>query len=78
LPHHHETAEEIYLVLDGQGQMAAGGGMDGVEGLHPAKAGDAYYFRTNCTVGFYNQKATEAKAHILALRAYVPMPKDPD
>jgi hypothetical protein len=29
-------------------------------------------------VGFYNQKATDAKAHILALRAYVPMPKDPD
>jgi mannose-6-phosphate isomerase-like protein (cupin superfamily) len=77
-PHHHETAEEIYLVLDGKGQMAAGSGMDGVEGLHPAKAGDAYYFRTNCTVGFYNQKAADAKAHILALRAYVPMPKDLD
>ncbi len=43
-PHHHETAEEIYLVLDGEGKMAAGGGMDGVEGLHPAKSGDAYYF----------------------------------
>jgi mannose-6-phosphate isomerase-like protein (cupin superfamily) len=77
-PHHHETAEEIYLVLDGKGQMAAGGGMDGVEGLHAAKARDAYYFRTNCTVGFYNQKGTDAKAHILAVRAYVPMPKDPD
>ena len=77
-PHHHETAEEIYLVLDGKGQMAAGSGMDGVEGLHPAKAGDAYYFRTNCTVGFYNQKAADAKAHIIALRAYVPMPKDLD
>jgi len=77
-PHHHETAEEIYLVLDGKGQMAAGSGMDGVEGLHAAKAGDAYYFRTNCTVGFYNQKGTDAKAHILAVRAYVPMPKEPD
>lgn len=77
-PHHHETAEEIYLVLDGKGQMAAGAGMDGVEGLHPAKAGDAYYFRTNCTVGFYNQNAPGAKAHILAIRAYVPMPKDLD
>jgi mannose-6-phosphate isomerase-like protein (cupin superfamily) len=77
-PHHHEVAEEIYLVLDGQGQMAAGGGMDGVEGLHPSKAGDAYYFRQNCTVGFYNQNAPDAKAHILAVRVYVPMPKDPD
>jgi mannose-6-phosphate isomerase-like protein (cupin superfamily) len=77
-PHHHETAEEIYLVLDGAGQMAAGGGMDGVEGLHDAKAGDAYYFRQNCTVGFYNQKASQEKAHILAVRVFVPLPKNPD
>jgi mannose-6-phosphate isomerase-like protein (cupin superfamily) len=77
-PHHHEVAEEIYLVLDGEGQMAAGGGIDGVEGLHPAKAGDAYYFRPNCTVGFYNQKVSPAKAHILAVRVFVPMPKNPE
>lgn len=77
-PHHHETAEEIYLILDGEGQIAAGGGIDGVEGLHAAKAGDAYYFRPNCTVGFYNQKGLTAKAHILAVRAFVPMPKNPD
>jgi mannose-6-phosphate isomerase-like protein (cupin superfamily) len=77
-PHHHEVAEEIYLLLDGEGQMAAGGGMDGVAGLHHAKAGDAYYFRPNCTVGFYNQKASSAKAHILAVRVFVPMPKNPD
>ena len=77
-PHHHETAEEIYLVLDGEGKIAAGGGTDGVEGLHPAKAGDAYYFRPNCTVGFYNQNTPGAKAHILAVRAFVPMPKNPD
>jgi mannose-6-phosphate isomerase-like protein (cupin superfamily) len=77
-PHHHEVAEEIYLVLDGEGQMAAGGGMDGVEGLHHAVAGDAYYFRQNCTVGFYNQKTSNAKAHILAVRVFVPLPKNPD
>jgi len=77
-PHHHENAEEIYLVLDGEGQMAAGGGMNGVEGLHPAKAGDAYYFRQNCTVGFYNQKSTASKAHILAVRVFVPIPKSRD
>jgi mannose-6-phosphate isomerase-like protein (cupin superfamily) len=78
LPHHHEAAEEIYLVLDGEGQIAAGGGMDGIEGLHPAKSGDAYYFRPNCTVGFYNRNAPDAKAHILAVRAVVPLPKHPD
>ena len=77
-PHHHETAEEIYLVLDGEGQMVAGGGMNGVEGLHPAKPGDAYYFRPNCTVGFYNQNKPAAKAHILAVRVFVPMPKNSD
>lgn len=78
LPHHHEVAEEIYLVLDGEGQIAAGGGMDGVEGLHPASAGDAYYFRPNCTVGFYNRNSPDAKAHILAVRAFVPLPKHPE
>jgi len=75
-PHHHETAEEIYLVLDGEGEVVAGGGMDGVEGLHPAKAGDAYYFRPNCTVGFYNQKARDTRAHILAVRAFVRLPRN--
>jgi mannose-6-phosphate isomerase-like protein (cupin superfamily) len=74
-PHHHESAEEIYLVIDGQGDMVAGGGMDGVEGRHPAKAGDAYYFRPNCTVGFYNRKNPGAKAHILAVRSMIKLPK---
>ena len=77
-PHHHEMAEEIYLLLDGKGQIVAGGGMDGVEGLHPAKPGDAYYFRPNCTVGFYNQNTPGVKAHILAIRALVPMAKNPE
>ena len=77
-PHHHEIAEEIYLVIDGEGEMVAGGGMDGVEGRHPAKAGDAYYFRANSTVGFYNQNKPGAKAHILAVRSLVPLPKEQD
>lgn len=77
-PHHHEAAEEIYLVVDGQGEMVAGGGMDGVEGRHPSKAGDAYYFRPNCTVGFYNQNAPGAKAHILAVRSRIRLPKNED
>jgi len=75
-PHHHEAAEEIYLVIDGQGEMVAGSGMDGVEGRYPAKPGDAYYFRPNCTVGFYNQNKPGAKAYILAVRARVPMHED--
>jgi mannose-6-phosphate isomerase-like protein (cupin superfamily) len=72
LPHHHEREEEIYLLLDGSGEMVAGGGMDGVEGRHPAKAGDAYFIRLNATVGFYNTGAKTA--HILAVRSLFPFP----
>jgi mannose-6-phosphate isomerase-like protein (cupin superfamily) len=77
-PHHHETAEEIYLVVDGEGEMVAGSGMDGLEGRFPAKAGDAYYFRPNCTVGFYNQDKPGAKAHILAVRSQIPLSNEED
>ncbi|MGH9495679.1 MAG: cupin domain-containing protein [Candidatus Sulfotelmatobacter sp.] len=77
-PHHHETAEEIYLVVDGEGEMVAGSGMDGIEARFPAKAGDAYYFRPNCTVGFYNQNKPGAKAHILAVRSLIPLSGEED
>ena len=77
-PHHHEAAEEIYLVLDGEGDMVAGSGMNGVEGRFPARAGDAYYFRPNCTVGFYNQDKAGAKAHILAVRSKIRLPAEVD
>ena len=69
-PHHHEREEEIYLVLSGHGVMAAGGGMDGVAGRHPSKAGDAYFFRLNCTVGYYS--APNVKSRILAVRSWYP------
>jgi mannose-6-phosphate isomerase-like protein (cupin superfamily) len=77
-PHHHEIAEEIYLLVDGQGEMVAGSGMDGLEGRFPAQAGDAYYFRPNCTVGFYNQDKPGAKAHILAVRSKIPLSNEED
>lgn len=69
-PHHHEREEEIYLVLDGHGDMVAGGGMDGIEGRHPAEAGDAYFFRLNCTVGYYS--APGVKSRVLAVRSWYP------
>ncbi|MGH9338060.1 MAG: cupin domain-containing protein [Acidobacteriota bacterium] len=72
-PHHHPTEEEIYLVLEGEGDIVAGGGINGIEGRHPAKAGDAYFFRLNCTVGFYASEASGAgKALILAVRSRYP------
>jgi mannose-6-phosphate isomerase-like protein (cupin superfamily) len=69
-PHHHEREEEIYLVLEGHGEMVAGGGMDGIEGRYPAKVGDAYFFRLNCTVGYYS--APGVKSRILAVRSWYP------
>jgi mannose-6-phosphate isomerase-like protein (cupin superfamily) len=75
-PHHHPAAEEIYLVMDGQGEIVAGAGENGVEGRYAAKAGDAYYFRPNCTVGFYNQDKPDTKAYILAVRSRVPLHED--
>lgn len=69
-PHHHQREEEIYLVLDGHGDMIAGGGTDGIEGRHPAKSGDAYFFRLNCTVGYYS--AAGVKSRILAVRSWYP------
>ena len=71
-PHHHEYEEEIYLVLEGSGEMVAGGGISGIEGKYPARAGDAYFFRLNCTVGFYSNNSTSAKARILAVRSLFP------
>ena len=69
-PHHHEREEEIYLVLAGGGDMVAGGGTTGIEGRHPAKAGDAYFFRLNATVGYYS--APGVRSRILAVRSWYP------
>lgn len=73
-PHRHETQEETYLVLDGTGEIVAGGGTNGIEGKFRAKAGDAYFYRPNTTVGFYNDTGTK-KARILAVRNNLP-PKE--
>ena len=69
-PHHHDTEEEIYLLLDGSGAMVAVSGVNGVEGRYPARPGDAYFYRLNTTVGFYNTGSSIA--HILAVRSRYP------
>ena len=75
IPHHHETEEEIYYVLQGSGDMVAGGGADGNEGRYPAKQGDAYFIRLNTTVGFYSAaRPGEPKDLILAVRSTFPRP----
>lgn len=75
IPHHHPMEEEIYIVLQGYGEMVAGGGTEGIEGRHPAKAGDVYFFRLNATVGFYSgNKEGEPESIILAVRSRYPFP----
>jgi mannose-6-phosphate isomerase-like protein (cupin superfamily) len=69
-PHHHPREEEIYLVLDGHGNMVAGDGGDGLIGRHPASPGDAYFFRLNATVGYYS--ARDIKSRILCVRSWYP------
>ena len=75
IPHHHETEEEIYFVLKGRGEMVAGGGLDGNEGRHPTKEGDAWFLRLNTTVGFYSG-AQPGSDHdqVLAVRSSFPFP----
>ena len=75
IPHHHETEEEIYYILKGSGQMVAGGGMDGNEGRHPTKQGDAWFLRLNTTVGFYSAaQPGEEHDQVLAVRSTFPFP----
>ncbi|HEX4771102.1 MAG TPA: cupin domain-containing protein [Bryobacteraceae bacterium] len=75
IPHHHEIAEEIYYILRGHGDMVAGGGEDGNEGRHPAKAGDAYFIRLNATVGFYSGSQSGEHDQVLAVRSRYPFPQ---
>ena len=67
-PHHHAREEEVYILLEGEGEMVAGGGADGVENRRPATPGDSYFYRLNATVGFY----ASGKAKILAVRSVYP------
>jgi mannose-6-phosphate isomerase-like protein (cupin superfamily) len=69
-PHHHPDAEEIYLILDGHGEQVAGEGTDGIAARHPAKPGDAYFYRMNATVGYYS--APGVKSRILCVRSFDP------
>lgn len=75
IPHHHEMEEEIYYILRGHGDMVAGGGADGNEGRHPARAGDAFFIRLNATVGFYSGSTSGDHDQVLAVRSRFPFPQ---
>jgi mannose-6-phosphate isomerase-like protein (cupin superfamily) len=72
-PHHHAGEEEIYLLLEGKGDMVAGSNPDGSEARHSAMPGDAYFIRPNVNVGFYADNSPGAgHARILAIRSRFP------
>ena len=73
-PHHHEAEEEIYFILRGRGEMATGAGPTGEEGRYPVKAGEAYFYRANATVGFYRGQGAE-NPMILTIRSRYPFTK---
>jgi mannose-6-phosphate isomerase-like protein (cupin superfamily) len=70
-PHHHDREEEIYFILQGEGEILTGEGPDGLGGRYPAKAGDAFFFRLNATVGFSRGPGDE-NPRILAARSSYP------
>jgi mannose-6-phosphate isomerase-like protein (cupin superfamily) len=73
IPHHHDREEEIYFVLQGSGDMVAGGGADGNEGRYVARSGDAFFIRLNATVGFYSASRDERRHDVvLAVRSRYP------
>ncbi|HYQ59344.1 MAG TPA: cupin domain-containing protein [Draconibacterium sp.] len=74
IPHKHEREEEIYLILEGEGDIVAGEEpTDSTEIRHPAKAGDAFFFAPSTLIGFYNTtRDGEEHAKILAVRFRYP------
>jgi len=72
IPHKHNREEEIYLILEGVGDIVAGEeAYDGTEIRRPAKQGDAFFFSPSTLIGFYN-KPGEKHAKILAVRFSYP------
>ena len=76
IPHKHPEEEEIYLILEGVGDIVAGEeAYDGTEIRRPAKPGDAFFFGPSTLVGFYNLTPGGKHAKILAVRfLYSPQP----
>ncbi len=73
IPHRHKNEEEIYFMLQGEGEMVAGESPQGKEMRYPAREGDAFFFSPNTLVGFYsNAEAGKKYARILAVRVKAP------
>lgn len=73
IPHRHKNEEEIYLVLQGAGEMVAGETAGGDEARFPITPGDVFFYAPNTLVGFYSaDDSKKDRAKILAVRVKVP------
>jgi mannose-6-phosphate isomerase-like protein (cupin superfamily) len=74
IPHKHPREEEIYFLLEGEGDIVAGEEpTDSTEIRHPSKPGDAFWFAPETLIGFYNKvKAVDGHTKILAVRFWLP------
>lgn len=74
IPHKHPREEEIYLILEGVGDIVAGEEpSDSTEIRRPSKSGDAFWFAPETLIGFYsNLKAEDGHSKILAIRFWLP------
>lgn len=69
IPHKHDNEEEIYLLIQGKGDIVAGESADGNKFRIPSKQGDAYFYSPGTIVGFYSgNKEGEQHSKILAVR----------
>lgn len=74
-PHRHDNEEEIYLILNGHGDIVAGEKNNSGELRHPSNEGDVYYFSPETLIGFYSgNNRDEEHAKILAVRFNFPDP----
>ncbi len=70
--HRHGNAEEIYFVLQGRGEMVAGG-PGGEPERYAVEAGDVFFFSRNSPVGFFSgTEEGQPHARILAIRSKYP------
>lgn len=73
IPHRHKDEEEIYYMLEGNGEMVAGESAEGKEVRFPVKKGDAFFYAPNTLVGFYSPTKPETEhTRILAIRVKYP------
>jgi mannose-6-phosphate isomerase-like protein (cupin superfamily) len=77
-PHHHEVAEEIYLMLEGEGQMVAGGGRTAWKDCTRRKRRTPTISALTARLASTIEALETSKLISWQFGALVPLPKNPD